>query len=579
MIPLQLGLPHGSGRRDSQLRASTETHAHWWHPLCSYEWQPARQVRLLLLVTAVSALVPALGAEALRVCGTAEQPVDGGCWQPLTGKPDCHVWNPDPQPDESAAFEGRSRCRSGKLSGNGTVTWTWRKDDEVKSGKATGAYSGGKLDGEFAVEFVDGGRGMGRYVAGERQGDWVFTYPPGTEGKWDRREGPYLDGKRHGSWRLENYDSDGTLIDQQSGPYVAGEKQGDWVFTYPPGTEGKWDRREGPYLDGKMHGSWRFENYDSDGTLIDQQSGPYVAGERQGDWTREHYFDGTLFTQESGPYVAGEKQGDWTREDYVLGTLMEGSYSEGEKKGAWRTVSSNGISVTENFVGGKWHGEYEARERDGSLLIAARAVEGEVTEISLPKAMPSPLRAEGLEYAPVVGAFGIVFGDINQLKSLACHSPTCLTQALQYLSDQAIERSYSTYTGYIYLDRVPNPIARSRGYFVNVSPHVGIARIGARLEFESEAESEEEASRINGLLREKYGECRDYRFWYRYWEDSHQSQRVGGQCDANGLSLTSVYASSDFETLYLVYELLSPAERESLIAEWRERGEVRGSDL
>ena len=523
MIPLQLGLPHGSGRRDSQLRASTETHAHWWHPLCSYEWWPARQVRLLLLVTAVSALVPALGAEALRVCGTAEQPVDGGCWQPLTGKPDCHVWNPDPQPIESAAFEGRSRCRRGKLSGTGTLTWTWREDDEVKSGKHTGAYSGGKGDGEFAEEFANGSRGMGRYVAGERQGDWVFTFPPGTEGEWDRMEGPYLDGK--------------------------------------------------------MHGSWRLENYDSDGTLIDQQSGPYVAGERQGDWTREHYFDGTLFTQESGPYVAGEKQGDWTREDYVLGTLMEGSYSEGEKKGAWRTVSSNGISVTENFVGGKWHGEYEARERDGSLLIAARAVEGEVTEISLPKAMPSPLRAEGLEYAPVVGAFGIVFGDINQLKSLACHSPTCLTQALQYLSDQAIERSYSSYEGYIYLDRVPNPIARSRDYFVNVSPHVGIARIGARLEFESEAESEEEASRINGLLREKYGECRDYRFWYRYWEDSHQSQRVGGQCDANGLSLTSVYASSDFETLHLVYELLSPAERERLIAAWRERGEVRGSDL
>ena len=131
---------------------------------------------------------------------------------------------PSPPP-----FEGRSRCRSGKLSGNGTVTWTWRKDDEVKSSKHTGAYSGGKGDGEFAEEFANGSRGMGRYVAGERQGDWVFTYPPGTEGEWDRREGPYLDGKMHGSWRLENYDSDGTLIDQQSGPYVAGERQGDWV--------------------------------------------------------------------------------------------------------------------------------------------------------------------------------------------------------------------------------------------------------------------------------------------------------------------------------------------------------------
>ena len=613
MIPLQLGLPHGSGRRDSQLRASTETHAHWWRPLCSYEWWPARQVRLLLLVTAVSALVPALGAEALRVCGTAEQPVDGGCWQPLKGKPDCHVWNANPQPIESAAFEGRSRCRRGKLSGTGTLTWTWREDDEVKSGKHTGAYSGGKGDGEFAEEFASGSRGMGRYVAGERQGDWVFTFPPGTEGEWDRMEGPYLDGKMHGSWRLENYDSDGTLIDQQSGPYVAGEMQGDWVEVLYEEIDGlslEGQRNKGPFAGGKRHGGWsitatRF-NYGSV-TRIHEQ-GSFVEGTKHGPWVEVSYDlnqrdvgqrrwaprearPGDMpsdHRRSEGSFLEGKRDGQWVTVEHLGDVVLrddgahvdgessirtEGSYSGGEKKGAWRTVSSDGISVTENFVGGKRHGEYEARERDGSLLIAARAVEGEVTEISLPKAMPSPLRAEGSEYAPVVGAFGIVFGDINQLKSLTCSQySTCLTQALWSLNTQATGRRPSFFNQSIYLDRVPNPIARSSAYFVNVSPHVGIARIGARLEFESEAESEEEASRINGLLREKYGKCRDYRL-------REEIQRVAGQCDANGLSFTSVRASSHGKTLYLKYELLSPAERERLIAAWRERGEVRGSDL
>ena len=287
--------------------------------------------------------------------------------------------------------------------------------------------------------------------------------------------------------------------------------------------------------------------------------GSFLEGKQDGQWVTVEYL-GDVVLRDDGAHADGESS-----------IRTEGSYSGGKKKGAWRTVSSNGISVTKNFVGGKLHGEYEARERDGSLLIAARAVEGEVTEVSLPKAMPSPLQAEGSEYALVVGAFGIVFGDINQLKSLTCSQySTCLTQALRSLNTQVTGQRPSNL--YIDLDRVPNPIARGSAYYVDVSPHVGIAHIGTQLEFESEAESEEEASRINGLLREKYGKCRDYRL-------REDIQRVAGQCDANGLSLTSVYASSHGKTLYLKYELLSPAESERLIAEWRERGEVRGSDL
>ena len=141
-----------------------------------------------------------------------------------------------------------------------------------------------------------------------------------------------------------------------------------------------------------------------------QSEGSYLVGKRDGQRVTVAHF-GEVMVRDDGAVAGGEGS-----------VRLEGGFVDGRKEGVWCTSSSNGTTVVENFVGGKWHGEYEAREADGSLLMTAKLVEGEVTELSLPKARSTPSQTEEPEYEPVVGAFGIRFGDIGQLKSLTCRS-------------------------------------------------------------------------------------------------------------------------------------------------------------
>ena len=55
------------------------------------------------------------GAEKMCV----GQPKGTSCWMEVTGKPDCHVWNHNLQPDEIVTWTGK--CAEGKAYGEGTT--------------------------------------------------------------------------------------------------------------------------------------------------------------------------------------------------------------------------------------------------------------------------------------------------------------------------------------------------------------------------------------------------------------------------------------------------------------------------
>ena len=555
------------------------------------------------------------GAELVPVCGTAAADTpEGGCWQPLEGKRACHVWNPNPQPDESAAFEGRSRCRDGKLSGTGTLTWTVREEGVVRSESSTGPYSDGRMNGRFVLANPDGYRGEGEYVDGEAHGHWVSSYPPGTADKWDRAEGSWVGGKRYGDWLFRNAQGSAGEWDRLNVFYVDGMPQGNRVYTNYEEVDGEFretERAEGPVLPSlERHGDWdivlrSFTGYSVRWTRL---HGPYAEGERHGRWVelshramRDQYDARGVEAayeseQEEGSYVDGKRHGNWVVVedrvedlDEVLADAAaaqrsirrEGAYAEGERHGTWNVTLSNGHRVVRNYAQGRLDGAYEARDSLGSVLVAANLEGGEVTGLRLPKAAMPPNPDSDSARSPVAGGFGIALGpDMEQLGQLACGDVSCKTEAFEQLHGTLEDFGQSRdISGFV--DDVPNPITRGRLYDFSVSPWVGVSQVRAWLHFESAEACEGEKVRIDGLLREKYGECRDYRF-----RADRESGRPIGQCDVNGLPVavaetrcTTWYGSDDWDAMVLSYGVLVPAVREAVLGAWREKGDVRASEL
>lgn len=122
-----------------------------------------------LLSTFAANLAAERDAAALTPkCDTPTRVGDRGCYLALAAPPDCYVWNPRPQTDETATWSGR--CKNHAPDGAGVVTWRW---------------PGGSATDE------------GAYVAGKRHGPWVLRHGNGTVS-----EGEYRDGDMHGVWQL-----------------------------------------------------------------------------------------------------------------------------------------------------------------------------------------------------------------------------------------------------------------------------------------------------------------------------------------------------------------------------------------
>lgn len=177
----------------------------------------------------IVAMSQSLAEEPLAVCGVASKTLDDGCWQPLEHNPTCHVWDAMPETIETARFEGKGRCRHGKLSGTGILTWTLSENGEPKHQTITGQLSAGKLHGQIVIEGHNGSREEGRYINGQKQGIWTVSHAHGTDRWWDWMEGHVADGMKQGDWKLMDYDSDGVLIEEQYGSFVNDEKHGDWL--------------------------------------------------------------------------------------------------------------------------------------------------------------------------------------------------------------------------------------------------------------------------------------------------------------------------------------------------------------
>ena len=110
-------------------------------------------------------------------------------------------------------------------------------------------------------------------------------------------------------------------------------------------------------------------------------------------------------------------------------------------------------------------------------------------------------------------------------------------------------------------ERVPRPIPGARSYHVTVHLAHGVTQVEAEFRFAAEEDCEQERSRLDGLLREKYGECGPE------WDP----QLHIGQCDARGLGVRTAQLSTCFlpdttHLLELSYEYNPKADRDEL---WR----------
>ena len=123
----------------------------------------------------------------------AGQPAGATCWQEISRRPGCYVWNQNRQPGSTVTWLGQ--CTGGLAQGTGTLTWVWDDNQEA----LTGRLQDGKHTGHWILHHADGGVSEGPYVDSERNGYWSFRFPAG-DGDIEEAEGPYVDDERNGNW-------------------------------------------------------------------------------------------------------------------------------------------------------------------------------------------------------------------------------------------------------------------------------------------------------------------------------------------------------------------------------------------
>ena len=187
------------------------------------------------------------------------------CWLETENQPGCHVWNDDPQPNETVTWSGA--CVDGKASSEGRAVWhhggsTTTFEGGIRAGKMhgygthTGAiisrYEGewrdGKPHGQGVAIWPDGRRYEGEWRDGNLNGRGTGVWPDGT-----RHEGEWRDGKRHGlgttvsseggryegEWSDHNRHGRGTLVwsngDRYEGEWRNDERNGRGTYTWANG--------------------------------------------------------------------------------------------------------------------------------------------------------------------------------------------------------------------------------------------------------------------------------------------------------------------------------------------------------
>lgn len=185
---------------------------------------------------------------------------------------------------------------------------------------------------------------LGRY-----QGFWKEFYTTGEL----RSEGHYLDSKRIGKWKF--YHRNGKI--EQAGDYKNGKPQGIWLWYYESGNL----LREESYINGAEDGI--STEYSDSNTVI--AKGDYVMGLKQGQWIE---YSGDVKME--GSYTDGEMTGVW-KSYYPNGTLaFEGAYTNGIPIGKHSWYYLNGKLKEEGvFENGKRNGIWKKLNADGTPFL------------------------------------------------------------------------------------------------------------------------------------------------------------------------------------------------------------------
>ena len=76
-----------------------------------------------------------------------------GVWFP-TNKPNCEIWNPQPQDDETAFWSGE--CLDGKAHGEGALTWKYKQNDKYIMRLVEGKMTNGRHKSQVKITYENG---------------------------------------------------------------------------------------------------------------------------------------------------------------------------------------------------------------------------------------------------------------------------------------------------------------------------------------------------------------------------------------------------------------------------------------
>ena len=134
----------------------------------------------------------------------AGQPEGAACLMEVANQPQCYVWNPNPQTDDTVTWTGE--CAGAWTQVTGTLTWVW--NNAQNTAEETGRLQDGQRNGQWVLRFADGIVAEGPFVDGEKNGQWVLRFPSGNVA-----EVPYVEGQRHGTWVVRH--GDGHVLERQ----------------------------------------------------------------------------------------------------------------------------------------------------------------------------------------------------------------------------------------------------------------------------------------------------------------------------------------------------------------------------
>lgn len=182
-------------------------------------------------------------------------------WQPLANDASCVVWDDDPAEEVSVTWTGG--CINGRASGRGSLTWRFVADGKPQEHACRGDMRNGKLHGQAACAWSNGGRYDGGWSDGRQHGRGVEYFDDGSRyegGFWlGPREGrgtyDFADGGRYeGGWHDNAMHGEGTRFYSNGARYAGGWANdafhGHGTLVFADG-----DRCEGEWADGALVGT------------------------------------------------------------------------------------------------------------------------------------------------------------------------------------------------------------------------------------------------------------------------------------------------------------------------------------